>query len=688
MMKKLDAFAKSFGLTSQDLLIFAAIAFVLVLVVIVVFLEMEKAKKRKKLKLKKKENGTEKFLLQAYMKMDKFFLTEDMLRNITRQVQSISVYSPRDAYIKAASYMLMAISIGVAFTVGAIILFDDIISIILCASFGFVFASVQVDKRVDGINMKVFNQLRGAIASVREEYLRTNSVSEAIENAETGKLLKPAFNSIYNILTQSNAEAKLKEFFERTPFRQIQTLARVCYDIDNSGDEIDAFGGSNFLSAMNNMSTDINNELSRMKYQKTVFGKLEYLALIPVVGIKLIEKFFVGIMPGTAVIYEGSTGYVIRISTLALSIVVYTIIAKINTSSSIKDDDRIPMFSMAIKKSKFIRHFIYDFAPKNDKRHSREKYQKKLDKALSKKSIEEIYLEKCTYAILIFVCSIFAITCAIQMGKQHMLNSTQSLSLVDMELSKPIDPQHMLDMDNDFIKRCDEGESFANPDKFYSYVSGWLPGLSDMELQDQQKRLESKYKTIKNAYYQWWMLLISVGLGVLGYWIPDILIMLRKWLVQTEAEDDFMQLQTLMSITMNTDADTLDALEQMSQMTKIHKEMMLYCYHSYPSNPDKQLWLLEQKTPIMEFKRFIGKLRLTVVDLSLREVFADLNLEREYIQEQRDIKMRQSIDKKRTLCGMLSKLPMGIMVVGEFLFPIGYLGATELSSAINSMNNM
>lgn len=673
--------------TTQELLIFGAIMSVVVVVVVVVFLEMEKAKKRKKNKMRKKESGKDQLMLRIYMKLDNFFLTSDTLRKITRQVQSMSVYSPRDAFIKAATYMLMAIGIGTLFTIGAVILFDDVVSMILCSAFGFIFASVQIDKKVDAINMDVYNELRGAIASIREEYLRTNSVAEAVENAETGKLLKPSFNSIYNILTQANAESKLKEFFERTPFRQIQTLARVCYDINNSGDEVDAFGNSNFLSAMNNMSTDVNNELSRLKYQKAAFGKLEYLALIPVVGIKLIEVFFVGIMPGTAVIYEGSTGYMIRIATLAVSVVVYTVIAKINTSQSIKDDDRNYMFNVAIKKNPIVRHFAYDISPKNDRKQSRKKYQKKLDKALSKKSVEEIYLEKSVYAVGVFFLSLFAIVCAIQLGKQHMLTSVQSLSLVEMEMSVPIDKQTLIDMDNEYMKLRDEGEKFNN-DKTYQFVKNHLPGLSDMEVQDQQKRIESKYTTIKNAYFKWWMLLICMGIAYAGWMLPDMLITLRKWLVQTEAEDDFMQLQTLMSITMNTDADTLDALEQMSQMSKIHREMILYCYHSYASNPDKELWLLEQKTPIMEFRRFIGKMRLTVSDLSLREVFADLNLEREYIQEQRDIKMRKSIDKKRNLCGMLSKLPMGLMVVGEFLFPIGYLGITELGSAMNSMNSL
>ena len=675
------------GLTKQDYIMFACIMIPVLVLTIIGVLWFEKQKKRKKNKMRKKDSGLDIFLLKVYMKLDNFFLTEDTLRKITKQVQSMSCYSPRDSYILAAKYMLMAMGIAAAFILAAILMFDDMVSVALCSSFGLVFASVMVDKQVDKINIKVYNQLRSAISSIREEYLRTNSVPEAIENAEYGKELKPSFDSIYNILTQSNAEAKLKEFFERTPFRHIQTLARVCYDINNSGDEIDAYGNSNFLTAMNNMSTDINNELSRMKYQKMRFGKLEYLALIPVVGIKIIEKFFVGIMPGTAVIYQGSTGYLIRIGTLALSIVVYTIIAKINTTQSIKEDDRIYAFCALIKNSKFIRHFVYDWCPKNDKKQSRMKVQNKLNKALSKKGVEEFYLEKVTYGIAIFFISIFAMLCAIQMGKQHMLGSTQSLSLVDMELSIKVDKQDMLDMDNEYIKMRESGKEFKN-DEAYNFVQKYMPGLSDMETQDQQKRLESKYNTIAKAYFHWWMIIICFVLAVVGYNLPNMLLKLRRWLVVNEAEDDFLQLQTLMSIIMNTDGDTLDALEQMSEMSKIHQEMLLYCYHSYPSNPDKELWILEQKTPIMEFKRFIGKMRLSVSDLSLKEVFADLMLERDYIQEQRDIKMRQAIDKKRTLCGMLSKAPMGIMVAGEFLFPIGYLGATELMSAINSMQSM
>lgn len=684
--------------STQTAIIIAVSIFLVASIVSVFLLNRIQTKKRvaKKSYGRKKNNASDTMWLKVYMKLDSFPMTGDTVRKVTKKIQATSVYNPRDAYISAAKGFCKALGLAILFIILAIFMFDDIVSTMLCVVFGLAFSSVSVDKRVDALNLKVFNQLRGAISSIREEYLRTNSVAEAIENAEYGKELKTIFDQIHNILTTSNAELKLKEFFERVPFRNIQTLARVCYDINNQGDERDDRGNSNFMNALNNMSTDVNNEISRMNYQRMKFKGLEYLTLIPVVGIKVIEAFFVGIMPGTAVIYSGSAGYIIRIGILAIAIVIYTVIAKINTTATIKEDDRNIFFYSLIKYNFFVRRFIFDIAPKNDKKGSRNKWTNKLNKALSKKSVEEIYLEKVVYSISVFLISVLAIICAVQMGKQHMLNSVQTLSLVDMEAGVKIPDEDKLAMDNEFMEmfllpkehKLAEETWDISDDKFFYFVQGHCPGLSEMEIQDECKRVYNKAKTIANSYFHWYYLLICFGLASGAWFLPDALLKLRKWIVDVEAEEDFLQLQTLMGIMMNTDGDTLDALEQMSQISKIHKEMLLYCYHSYPANPDKELYRLENKTPIMEFRRFVGKMRLTTADLSLREVFCDLELERDFIQEQRNLKMRQAIDKKRTLCGKLSKIPMWLMVFGEFLYPVGYLGVTELLSAIGSMKSM
>ena len=71
----------------------------------------------------------------------------------------------------------------------------------------------------------------------------------------------------------------------------------------------------------------------------------------------------------------------------------------------------------------------------------------------------------------------------------------------------------------------------------------------------------------------------SIFKSLYCWFAPNISLKLRQMLVQTEAEDDFLQLQTLVAILMNTDIDTLDALWQMCQHSRIHKDMLLYCYH-------------------------------------------------------------------------------------------------------------
>lgn len=111
----------------------------------------------------------------------------------------------------------------------------------------------------------------------------------------------------------------------------------------------------------------------------------------------------------------------------------------------------------------------------------------------------------------------------------------------------------------------------------------------------------------------------------------------------------------------------------------------MYCYHSYPSNPEKELVRLQSKTPIIEFKRFIGKLQLTISDLSLAEAYSDLKIERDHMVRVREIAMYATIDKKRGLCGPVSLVPLGFLVIGDLLIPLGYLGIKEFMAALSSM---
>lgn len=653
-------------------------------------------------KKKMSAKASDKKYIQLYLKIARMPFFGKRLRQITQQVQAMSLYTKRATLVRSCKYFLSSEGSMFLTMIASIFIFRDLISVLTCASLAMVLSTIVVDKKVDKVNKNVYKQLRVTVSSLRQEYLRYNDIVEALNSAEYGDDIRHCFEELMNIITATNGELRLREFFDRVPYRPVQTLARMCYDVNNVGDVQDEKGQSNFVNSLTLMSSDINAELERIQYQESTFGQIEYLPLAVIPGMKALEAFFLAQIPNTAIIYNGPIGYIFRVVILISCIVCYTVIARINSTNSIREDDRQEWCVNALRNISIAR-FVDSYSPKNSglggpfsltriikfiipsyRTDKKRIYQKKLKNAISRKSIHHVYLEKLVYAAGLFVFSILVSIVAVIGGRNYLKNTTSQLTLIASDELEGVDHEDILKLDKAYISLRDKGEIIED-EQLKELVDHYLPGLTSFEKEDQYTRLSAKYNAIQGAYYRWWYILICIGVAILGWYIPDIMIKLRKKLVETEAEEDFLQMQMLMTIIMNTDADTLEALEQLCQISKIHRDLMLYCYNSFPSNPKMELMKLKNETPLIDFKRFIDKLELTVDDLSLRDAFSDLIIEREHILKLRQMKMQESINKKRSLCGMLSLAPLMIMVVLDLLVPIIYLGYTEFVNALNGL---
>ena len=626
---------------------------------------------------KEREAAKQRNIVKAYKFFSNFFLTQGQMLQISARLSALSIYSRAEIQAMSTKYLLMTDAISVGVIAVGVIMFKDTISTLICVAFALLINNILITKQIDKVNLQVYKALKYTISSIRQEYLRLGSVSEAIAEAEIHPLLRKPFDEIYQILTSANGELKLLKFYESSPFRVLQTLAGVCYNINNSGDEKDEFGQSNFVNALTMITSEVNSEIQRLVTLKTKFGIIEYLPFVPMVAMTLIETYFISIMPGTALIYNGMIGYLCRILTLLSCIVCYTIVANVNSAAPIKEDDRAPWTISALKNPGF-RQFIYNITPKNAKARRAER---KLKSALSRKTLENIYCEKVVWSVGAFFVALAAVISMVSLGRDFTMNSTQQLSLVATDEMAQYSKEQILELDYLYFNR----DRDWSDEEFQETVRSFMPGLTDLQVLDQVKRIKDKEAALETAYFHWYYMVAVIAISCLAWFGPDVATMLRKILVQTEAEDDFLQLQTLMAILMNMDIDTLDALWQMTQHSRVHKNMLMWCYHSYPSNPEKELVRLQSKTPIIEFKRFIGKLLLTISDLSLAEAYSDLKIEREHMIRVREINMYATIDKKRGMCGPVSMTPLGFMVVGELLIPLGYLGIKEFMSALGSM---
>lgn len=614
---------------------------------------------------------------RLYIFFSKFFITQGYLAKIYAKLANLSIYRRDELQATSVKYLLSSWSAGGGLIITSFFLFNDFLTVMIVILFALLITTIVVDKQLDTMHTKVTYALAQALSSIRQEYMKTGSVVEAINEAEVADIIKKPMEEISVMLTSTGSELKLQEFCEATPFRTMQTLAGICYHINNQGDEKDIHGQSNFNQALTLMLSDVNSEIQKTMYRKKTFGKIEYLPFLPIFAMGAIEGFFISIMPGTALIYNGPLGYLFRTITVVTAIIAYVTVSRINTNMPIKDDDRGDLVVTLLERP-FIRRFINNITPKNKPRY---RMEQSLKNAISRMTVEQFYMKKVIGATLAFTLATVCAVSTISLGREFIETSTQQLSLVSTGEMDEMEAKAIRELDAKYLAAP---ESF-NEQQITAMVEGYMPGLSDLQIQDQVKRLKSKQNSLENAYFKWWYVWIIAIVGLMGWFGPNITLKIRKVLIRTEEEDDFLQLQTLVSILMNTNIDTLDMLHQLSQHSRVHKDMFLYAYQGYPSNPELELTRLQAKTPLIAFKRFIGKLKLSISDLSLREAYSDLLIEREHILRLRDMSIKSSIDKKRSLCGPLSMVPLGAFIIGEFLVPIGLLGYHEFMNALSSM---
>ena len=578
-----------------------------------------------------------------------------------------------------------------------IFLFDDILSIVLTIIYGFCIKTVRMEKAIDGIHVKVLHQLKSALGDMRQGFIKTNSISDTLEQIEVGSLLERPISEIYDIITGEDSASKLDIFFEKTQFKLLQTLANVCYVINNAGDSENERGSSVFIESLAMLGSEVNLELRKIQLQKSKFGMLEIMPLIPLFGAELIASYLQGVIPGTIVIYRGLMGYIARIGIIISSIVGYTVIARANSVVSIKIDDR-NFHIVSLLKNKRIFALIDNICPKKLKE---ARYYSNLFKAsMSKQSIHHLFAMKCIIAASAFLATFILGIASIFLAKDFIYTNLQETSLVAGSNTDATFYTKRQALDDEFMAmppislsptEVKEGKYSLIPMReaeASDLVKSYFPEMADYDLQLEVERIMTKYNSYYNMGWKWWITLIALGVGFIGWKVPNIQLIYRSKQIKADSEEDILQIQTLIAILMHTPIDTMDMLYWMGKQSKVYKDVLYDAYNEYASDPELALHRLKARVNMEEFSRLIDKLLLTIHQVDMKDAFGDLVTERSHLLQVRETVQIAAIEKKRALISPLAKLPLTLVILTYVLLPIGILGAKEFANAMSQMQSM
>lgn len=597
------------------------------------------------------------------------FTRQGLLR-VHTSVAELSIFTDIEARVTSLKVYLTGILIFIAVIIASAFLLKDAFFVLICILYAMVMREVVVNKKLDKYHSKLYLQLSDAISSLRQEYIRLRSVTEALAACECGSLVQRPINEIHSILSSYNVQENLEAFYNSSPLKVIQTLAGVCYAINRTGDAVLSDGSSNFVSSLSLISNEVNLEIRRLRLQKSQFGSLELLPVLPVLALGPIKSFFINTIPGTAVIYNGMLGYLITILIIICSIAAFKIITSITRPVAIKYDDRSDFDRKLLSKKK-IRMLVKLIEPVKLK--SLNKKFTLLKKSMTRLNLDYLYLRKTYFLIFTFFALLLVVFISLSLGKDFARNNVMEASLMSAaELSKA---------EIDLLRAMDEtylASQSMSEDEMRALIKTTMPGIRDYEMEAQVKRLYDKANTLDNLKFHFWILWICLFFAFIAWHVPEIILKVRTWLIKTESEEDCLQLQTVIGILMNTPIDTLDLLDWMSKHSRVFKPILVDAYQDYPSDAYQSLSILKMRAGISEFRRIVDKLTLTVSQITIAEAFSDIIIERDHLLRMREIAQTESIMKKRAMMSPVAMSTLALTIALYFILPIGVLGARQL----------
>ena len=227
-----------------------------------------------------------------------------------------------------------------------------------------------------------------------------------------------------------------------------------------------------------------------------------------------------------------------------------------------------------------------------------------------------------------------------------------------------------------------QGEELA------SFIDGSIRGLNDLDISNQKDRLEMKLKMYNDTTFKPHYILIIYLIGILGWFIPNFKLKIRKTLVLNEANADAEQLQTVMISIAGTGMSVYEVLYRLMDLSTVHKSAISYATQTFIKNPEESLNWLHNISGIAEFKSLTSKLERSIYNISIKDAFKDTVMEKNQTLSIKEQNKMNFISGRAAWCKLLSKLPAGLCFLLMVLVPIAYLGITQLVKSLSVVGQM
>lgn len=608
-----------------------------------------------------------------------FALTRKLFRKVYAQVTNLAVYNFMEARVQTVRFFERSLAIAGGVFVITLVAYQDIIAGLLIFLFAVVLLNSTISKRIDDVNYQGYVAISKLCSSLMEAYTRVRNVPDAINQCNPPKILEIMVEKIYLICTAKDGEERLTQFFQENQNRELRTIAVTCYLRNDIGE--DPSKGSPFKQALRLIKDEVDAEVLRQLNMRIMFRSLEYLPFIALVCYPIIKFILTRIIPATSSTFVSPLGYALQLILILVVLVCYYILSTMNNASVARVDDRFDFITQLLYHDN-VRKFARSLMPKDFKK--RDKLQDKINGCLSSKNLQYIALEQFVLSCVFTVVTVLLTIVVLISSRRIAYNSLMDTSMTTTLTYTAQQQQAVLEYQHAWMKY----EISPADSDVIEFLQSTFPKITTMETDSHLKRLHSAVDTYHSITFKWYFAFLFMAAWFIGRYTSIFLLNLRAKLVQSEAELDVLQLQTIIAILMDTPLDTLGVIYWLSESSDIHKDILTYCYHEYTRDPELALSRLKDQSAIAEFSDMCDKLKTTIAQVTLSEAFEDLVVDRANTMAIRNTVQMDSLRKKRSTASPIAKAPMMVWLVTCFILPIVMVALQTATSTLGNLGQL
>lgn len=566
-------------------------------------------------------------------------------------------------------------------------LVNDLYMSLICLIGILIVAEKIIDLNINSVSLKILRQLPEAFTSIRHAFHEHGMIEEAFDTAmdDLGeKEIAPQLKKIKEAMISENPEAELEKYYDTAPNRFLKLFAGVSYLTLELGDrKVD--GTSVYLRNLNNILSDIYLEILKRDKINYMFRSLTIIAVVPIVAIKPLQTWAESNFPSLSNFYNSSVGFIMQSLIIVSIFISYLMLRIIKEDSEEIKFDRVANVRWQDKlyRIEFVKTIVDAFKPKE---HTR-KYRR--DTELIKNTnayltIEWLYINKLVAALIGFVlCLILMINIQfIDFNSVYTAISDEFLSFGKLSAEQQAAAEALNARDKSYI---DEYKN-KNVTKEELALKFTDPATGQVD-QEELDRVYGKIQKVKSTYLKYWQVLISILVGVIAYYIPTLVLIIRNKIREMEKENEIMQFQSIILMLMYIDRiDVQTILEWLCRFSYAFKEPIATALNNYEAGAYEALEELKESVPYKDFQRIVEQLQSAVERIPVRDAFDELETERGFYYERRKEGNERLIQKKVTYGKVLGFMPLIILIGGYLVAPLMIVSIMQMMSYFSAMS--